>query len=137
MNAVDARSVGPLSTYLRAPEEKVAALRKVFSHALGPKVGLVWARNSRHQFDHHRPLALARFAQFAAGVPAHFFDLQKEHRPAERQALSEIRGITNLSPQIGDFEDTAAIVTALDVAVTVDTSVAQLAGALGVRTRSS
>ena len=120
--------------YLTAPPAKVAAWRKVFAHAGGLKVGLVWSGNPRHQFDYNRSVPFDLFAQIAAGIPAHFFAIQKELRGTDGVRLGATPHLTDLSGKLGNFADTAAVVTALDLVITVDTSVAHLAGALGTKT---
>jgi tetratricopeptide (TPR) repeat protein len=120
--------------YLKAPAAKVDLWRKVFAHAPGPKIGLVWSGNPKHQFDHNRSVGVEVFAEMTKEVPAHFFAIQKEIRPADLARLPEFPWINDLSSKIQSFEDTAAIVEALDLVITVDTSVAHLAGALGKRT---
>jgi len=127
-------SIPTQASYLRAPQAKVAAWRNVFALAGGLKVGLVWSGNPKHQYDHNRSIPFALLAALAADVPAHFFALQKEQRETDREELAAAPRITDLSGKMADFADTAAIVTALDLVITVDTSVAHLAGALGART---
>jgi ADP-heptose:LPS heptosyltransferase len=56
--------------------------------------------------------------------------LQKEMRDADRAALGAA-DIMDMSAELGDFADTAALIANLDLVITVDTSVAHLAGALG------
>ena len=56
--------------------------------------------------------------------------LQKEMRDADRVALGAA-DIMDMSAELGDFADTAALIASLDLVITVDTSVAHLAGALG------
>ncbi len=68
------------------------------------------------------------------GIDASFVSLQKEPRPDDRAALSERADIIDPSADLNDFSDTAALVSCLDLVITVDTSVAHLAGALGCRT---
>jgi tetratricopeptide (TPR) repeat protein len=120
--------------YIMAPAPKVAAWRTVFSKAVGLKVGLAWSGNPSHQFDYNRSVPLEMFARITADVPVHFFALQKDYHGTDRTRLSGFPKINDISRTIVDFEDTAAIVTALDLVITVDTSVAHLAGALGTRT---
>jgi hypothetical protein len=120
--------------YLTAPAAKLDVWRKVFAQAPGPKIGLVWSGNSKHQFDHNRSAPVSVFAEMTKGIPAHFFAIQKEIREADLARLPEFPWINDLSRKIQGFEDTAAIVAALDLVITVDTSVAHLAGALGTKT---
>jgi tetratricopeptide (TPR) repeat protein len=117
--------------YLAAPPAKLAQWRDVFARAPGAKVGLVWAGNPKHQYDHNRSVPLARFCRLTRDLPAHFFAIQKEVRAADRPALAGWRGVTSLERNLASFGDTAAIVAALDLVITVDTAVAHLAGALG------
>ena len=96
----------------------------------GLRVGLVWAGRPAHRDDHRRSLSLAMLKSLAATGIA-FFSLQKG--PCAEQTLSPPDGmaLTDLAPYLDDFSDTAAAITALDLVITVDTSVAHLAGALG------
>jgi ADP-heptose:LPS heptosyltransferase len=67
------------------------------------------------------------------GSEATFFGLKTEIRAADRaqMALPAFVNFVDLSPAIGDFVDTAAIIANLDLLIAVDTSVAHLAGAMG------
>jgi len=117
--------------YVSAPPAKLAQWREVFARAPGAKVGLVWAGNPQHQYDRNRSVPLAQFCRITRDLPAHFFAIQKELKEADRPALTAWSGVTNLARNLASFGDTAAIVGALDLIITVDTSVAHLAGALG------
>ena len=64
------------------------------------------------------------------GADAAFVSLQKGPKP-EDAAILEQAGIIDLTPHLTDFAETAAWVNRLDLVITVDTSVAHLAGALG------
>ena len=79
----------------------------------GFKVGLVTKGNPIHARDAHRSLPPASAERLRAGLPGIVIGLL----PDESNA--------------GDFADTAAIIAQLDLVVTVDTSVAHLAGGLG------
>jgi ADP-heptose:LPS heptosyltransferase len=63
-------------------------------------------------------------------VDASFVSLQKDPRPDDRAQLAQT-GIVDLTSDLTDFAETAALVSCLDLVVTVDTSVAHLAAALG------
>lgn len=101
----------------------------------GLRVGLVWAGDARpdqpkcHQVDRRRSLPLAAFAPLGTVAGASFISLQKGN-PAAELATAPFP-ITNPMTDVRDFADTAALIAGLDLVITVDTSVAHLAGALG------
>src|SRR5262249_50433582 len=64
-------------------------------------------------------------------LDACFVSLQKDVRPGDRAVLSERQEILDPTGDLSDFVDTAALMACLDLVITVDTSVAHLAGALG------
>lgn len=116
--------------YLSADPEGAARWRqRLDGVALGRrKIGLVWAGSPGHVNDGNRSLDPTRLAPLAT-TGCHFFCLQKD-----RGAESPPPGLflTDLGPELKDFADTAAILSALDLLLSVDTSVANLAGAMGV-----
>jgi tetratricopeptide (TPR) repeat protein len=115
--------------YLTADAQKVTHWRQELGP--GPNIGLVWSGNPIHGRDVRRSIPLPTFAAVMAGVPARFWSLQKEIRPADAAALSTLPQLVDLSAQLADFGDTAAAIAALDLVITVDTATAHLAGALG------
>jgi ADP-heptose:LPS heptosyltransferase len=60
-----------------------------------------------------------------------YISLQKELRPNDAQTLAKHPQIRHFGEQINDFADTAALCELMDIVISVDTSVAHLAGALG------
>jgi len=94
------------------------------------KIGLVWAGNPTHQNDRHRSIPLEILQPLLARTGATFYNLQVRHGPASGPHPLESR-LVDLSPLIRDYSDTAALVGHLDLVISVDTSVAHLAGALG------
>jgi hypothetical protein len=64
-------------------------------------------------------------------VEARFVSLQKDVRPADRAILDQRNDILDLGPELENFADTAAIISQLDLVISVDTSVSHLAGVLG------
>lgn len=100
---------------------------------VGFRVGLVWAGSPDHTDDKLRSLPLERFGPlFEAASAAEFISLQVG--PGRLDLLTEDFPIADGGSVIGDFHDTAEMLATLDLLITVDTSVAHLAGALGVRT---
>lgn len=118
-------------SYLPAPpEERVQAWEGRLGSRNRLRVGLVWSGNPAHLNDHHRSVPLGTLAP-VLGIDAHFVSLQKEPRPADKAVLASHPEILDLTADIVDFVDTAALICCLDLVITVDTSVAHLAGALG------
>ena len=101
---------------------------------LGPhdrlRVGLVWSGNPKHDNDRNRSIPLRMLAGIL-DVDASFVSLQKDPRPDDRATLFERPEIIDLTTHLGDFAETAALVSCLDLVIAADTSVAHLAGALG------
>jgi tetratricopeptide (TPR) repeat protein len=116
--------------YLRADPAQVEAWREILGPASKPRVGLVWSGNPTHGNDNNRSLA---FEQMKALLSDRFefFTLQRDVRPADQAALDADGRVRGFGHQLKDFSDTAALCELMDVVVTVDTSVAHLAGALG------
>ena len=117
--------------YLQADAGQVAVWRACLAanHTPGPRVGLVWAGNSyTHSLalaavDRRRSLPPDRLAPLLSLPGLHFISLQKDG--------SAGLPLTNFMHEMRDFADTAALIAALDLVVSVDTAVAHLAGALG------
>jgi ADP-heptose:LPS heptosyltransferase len=63
--------------------------------------------------------------------PAVFVSLQKPMPEADRVELARFAGMTDLSEDLTDFGETAAVIENLDLVITVDTSMGHLAGAMG------
>jgi len=91
------------------------------------KIGIVWAGNPKQEDDWKRSVAFDKFRILLGISGIEFFSLQKEIIDDEIEDLE----ITDLSEYLYDFADTAAIIENLDLVISVDTSVAHLAGALG------
>jgi hypothetical protein len=103
---------------------------------LGPhgtlRVGLVWSGNARHINDRDRSIRLRQLLPIL-DVGATFVSLQKEPRPDDKVMLAGTR-IIDWTAELTDFADTAALISCLDLVISVDTSVAHLAAALACPT---
>ena len=114
--------------YLSAAASQVAIWRARFAaERNGLNVGLVWRGNPKHGNDRNRSIDPTLFA-----IPRlRLFSLQKEPREGDLDGLRAFGPIEDLAPDLEDFAETAAAITALDLSIAVDTSVTHLAGALG------
>ncbi|MHB1291141.1 MAG: FkbM family methyltransferase [Sulfuricella sp.] len=123
---IDGKNCAPVIPYLHPDPEKAAAWRARLNKVADLKVGLCWAGSRRHANDHKRsvPAALLETLSSLAGVA--YYSLQKE-----KEGLPPLPNFHDYSDQLHDFTDTAALIDALDLVVTVDTSIAHLAGAMG------
>lgn len=93
------------------------------------KVGLVWSGSKNHMKDQSRSLRLEQLKPLF-DLPVNFYSLQKEVREEDQATLSQLSQIQQYSQELNDFSDTAAMVDNLDLIISVDTSVAHLAGAM-------
>jgi Flp pilus assembly protein TadD len=119
--------------YLKADPARVAVWRERFAAQLPPgrRIGLAWTGRPTHPNDRRRSLPLARLRPIAEAVPgAVFVSLQKPAPAADLAAMAHFRGMIDLSVDLKDFGETAAVIENLDMVVTVDTSMGHLAGAL-------
>ena len=93
------------------------------------RVGLVWA--GKNYPDPLRSCRLVEFAPLATADDIIFFSLQLGHGSEQAQLPPAGMRLVDLTLQIENFADTAALIEQLDLIVTIDTAVAHLAGALG------
>ncbi len=108
--------------YLQADLARTAAWRASLPD--GPNVGLAWAGNPAHSNDRRRSIPAAALARILAVPGTNFVNLQVGLHAGEI-------GLGDLSSRLPDYAETAALIAALDLLITVDTSVAHVAGALG------
>jgi tetratricopeptide (TPR) repeat protein len=116
--------------YLAAPTAHVMKWRDRLGERK-PRVGFVWSGSPAHKNDLNRSIPLAQFTELFAKLPFACFSLQREMREADREVLQRLPNLIDLGPELTDFTDTAAVISLLDVVVSVDTAVAHLAGGLG------
>jgi hypothetical protein len=96
------------------------------------RVGVVWRGDAANPDDRNRSIELPSLLScLAPGLQ--YFSLQKEVTSAER-TLIQAHALVSFLDDESDFEDTAALCECLDLVVAVDTSVAHLAAALGLKT---
>ncbi len=117
--------------YLAADEGRLAKWRPRLETLKAPRVAIAWAGNVSHANDRNRSIALAQLKPlWEAGAPG-FVSLQRDLRPADVEELEKARGILHLGNEFDDLDDTAAVIALCDLVISVDTSVAHLAAAMG------
>lgn len=116
--------------YLRPSEQAV----QEWSKRLDPtsfRVGVVWSGSPKHPFERYRSVPVAQLAQLSRIPRIALYSLQKGPKASQADELSSGLRIVNLDKEQSDFADTAAIIANLDLVITIDTSVAHLAGGMG------
>lgn len=119
------------------PDRYIAAdnrLTRQWAETLGPRrkprIGLVWRGSPKHKGDQQRSLAPDDLLPLLS--PAYeFVSLQKALQPEDERLLQAHPEVRNFAATLGDFSDTAALSGLMDLIISVDTSVAHLAGAMG------
>jgi tetratricopeptide (TPR) repeat protein len=121
-------NISAASGYLQADAGKIEAWRARLGTKTKPRVGLVWSGNPLQKNNHNRSIPLTALTGLLNGE----FDyvcLQKDVKEADQKILAAHPRIRRF--ELDDFSDTAALCELLDLVISVDTSVAHLAGALG------
>ena len=116
--------------YLKTPAASLAKWGALLGAKARPRIGLTWSGSTWHRNDRSRSIPLARFFPLL-DTNADFFSLQKEYRDSDRELLAAEPRIRDFSASLLDFSDTAGLMEQLDLVITVDTSIAHLAGAVG------
>lgn len=114
--------------YLSAAPERVAKFVGAIPKQ-GLRIGLVWKGNPNFENDADRSLPSIEVLAPLWGVTGvHFISLQKGEGENEQPPGPMLA----MASEIGDFADTAAIISCLDLVICVDTAAAHLTGALGM-----
>lgn len=126
----DLDSIPTSGAYLTCERSKLAQWQQRLGPVRQPRVGLVWSGSKEHMNDAHRSLPLGTLlSQLPLGFD--YVSLQKELRNSDLEALESRSDVRHFGDAIVDFADTAALCELVDVVVSVDTSVAHLAAAMG------
>ncbi len=118
--------------YLQAPAESETIAGLDEKSDGGPLVGVCWAGNPANRNDYNRSIPLAIFERLFQVPGVRFVSLQQNLRPGEDSMLARCDHIDLTSDRKGSgLADTAALISRLDLVITVDTVIGHLAGALG------
>jgi tetratricopeptide (TPR) repeat protein len=121
------------TSYVAAPHARVAAWEARLGAHDKLRVGLVWSGNPAHGNDRNRSMPFRALLDIL-DCDAHFVSLQKDPRRADAEGLRARPEIVDHTAHLVDFVETAALISCLDLVITVDTSVAHLSAALGCPT---
>ncbi|AYQ40997.1 TPR domain-containing protein [Burkholderia aenigmatica] len=125
----DLSSIPAGGPYLRADPARVEHWRARLGATDRPRIGLVWSGNPLHLNDRNRSITLADLVPLLDDR-FEWISLQKVIRDEDRPVL-DASPIRFVGDELTDFAETAALTEAMDAVISVDTSVAHLAGALG------
>jgi tetratricopeptide (TPR) repeat protein len=116
--------------YLLSDANKKAEWQKKLGTKTMPRVGLAWSGNQEHTNDHNRSIPLETLKPLLE-LPFEFHSLQKEYKQKDRMFLADLPKLRDHHRKLTDFSETAAVMDEMDLIISVDTSAAHLAGALG------
>jgi hypothetical protein len=117
--------------YLFADPGRRAQMAERLGPKTRPRVGLAFSGDPNHRNDKNRSIAWARLAPLMAAADVEWHVLQKQLRPADSLALDAGGRARFHGGALADFADAAALTDLMDLVISVDTSLAHLAGALG------
>lgn len=122
------QTIPPPTPGLKIDESKLSRWTELLGEKKTPRIGLTWSGNAAHSNDKNRSIPLRQLLEH---LPPGFqyIGLQKDIRTEDREALRDTR-LTHFPELLRDISDTAALIAALDVVVSVDTGVAHLSGSL-------
>jgi hypothetical protein len=117
--------------YVGADEGHIAKWRQHLEALGRPRIALAWSGNPQHMNDRNRSIPLSRLAPLWSTGAMHYLSIQRELRDGDAELLAREPRVMQLGTKLDDFADTAAVLALVDLVITVDTSVAHLAGAMG------
>jgi len=128
---VDVDDVSVPVPYLQVDAQWEQPFQQLLQQYSGLKIGIVWRGNPKHTRDRDRSCNLAAFTPLAQLPDVHLFSLQKGAGEGDLFSVPFGHRVIPLGSRLTDMADTAAAIQHLDLVITVDTSVAHLAAALG------
>jgi tetratricopeptide (TPR) repeat protein len=117
--------------YLYPPRLTLDLRRKLGIDNEKKNIGIVWRANPAFKNDRNRSFDLEYFRTLLDIPNTRWFGLQVGERAADLKITEGMDEVIDASPVLNDFYDTASVIKELDLVISVDTSVAHLAGSLG------
>ncbi|HLX27373.1 MAG TPA: tetratricopeptide repeat protein [Casimicrobiaceae bacterium] len=130
----DVATIPAATPYIESDPKLTARWAERLRGTSGWKVGLVWAGNPNHPRDSDRSIPPEMLALLTRQAGVQFVSLQKGDAGAQAADSAFGETLADFTDELSDFDDTAALIDALDFVIGVDTAVLHLAGALGKET---
>jgi tetratricopeptide (TPR) repeat protein len=119
--------------YLKVPQDRAKKWRARLPQKTKLRIAFAWSGSSTHEHDMIRSIPLEIFRPLFTSDDFEWISVQRDLRPDDWEILDALSNTTHLGGELSDFADTAAVIAECDLVLTVDTSVAHLAGALDRR----
>ena len=122
-------SIPSVTPYLFAQPEKTRYWRQRLGEHERLRVGLVWSGSKGHRNDANRSVPLSMLEDIFK-LEMEFHVLQKEIHDTDTATLEHLPNVHRHENELSNFADTAGLISEMDIVISVDTSVAHLAGAM-------
>jgi hypothetical protein len=116
--------------YLNVANDKLTEWQERLGKKNLPRIGVAWSGAPEHDRDAQRSIALRRLAPLLTLPGIQFHSVQKDVRPKDQEWLDEHKFVQHHGAMLDDFADAAALISLMDLIITVDTAAAHVAGAL-------
>lgn len=117
---------------MRKWQQRIATVSSDLARSTNRRIGIVWAGNPLHPLDRFRSIRIDALQGLFTIPSVNWYALQKGCGELDSEALGAEFDVWSLGPDIEGYADTLAILQSLDLLITVDSSVAHLAGAAGL-----
>lgn len=124
------QTIPAATPYLHAPLKLTKNWAERIKSTPRPRIGVAWSGRPTHQNDRNRSIPLEALSALFE-INGSFISLQKDVRSGDQHALHSSAKLIHFGEELNNFAETAALIYNLDLIISVDTSVAHLAGALG------
>jgi tetratricopeptide (TPR) repeat protein len=122
-----------ISPYLSAQNKQVDRWRQRLKGSRKPTIGLAWRGNPHHVNDQRRSAKLGELIEFLS-TDCDWVSLEKFPTPEELSVIENTSHVKQFATKMEDFVETAALCSALDAVIAVDTSIAHLSASIGINT---
>lgn len=132
--SADIKSMPKPEGYLKASQAKITEYKEKYFNNSKLKIGISYCANPKYKNATKRDMPLKYFYPLARLENVELYSLQVKDAAEQIKHLPPEVKITDISKTFRDFEDAAAAMMNLDLVITIDNVILNLAGALGVKT---